>query len=141
MIELTELRVFSEMENDFLGRSQGLLLIGPDQDTTEVFYGTPWTSEEEAQRLLNARYAALVSGSSRPGSDRVEGMTEFDNLRTLCAERNAILDERAENEAYPNLVGDEDVLLEEAFGDTHIHLLTTLIERSRQRLFTIADSA
>jgi hypothetical protein len=138
MNELTNLRVFSATQYDFPGQCRGLLLVGVDERTAEIFYCTPWASEEEAERSLNARYAALVAGSSHHDNGRVEGLMEFDNLRTLCAERNVFLDELAENEAYPELIGDEDVLLAEVLGDTQISLLTTLIERSKRRLFTIA---
>ena len=138
-MELTNLRVFSEKEFDFLGRCHGFLLIGVDEETAETFYRTPCGREEEVDRLLNARYAELVAGTLRHDDSRVEGLTEFDNLRALCAERNQILDELAENEAYPQLVASEDVLLEQAFGEAQSSLLVTLIERSRNRLFAILE--
>ena len=106
MIELTELRVFSDTEFE-LGKCRGYLLLGAEEETAELFFCTPWTTEEEAERLLNARYATLVAGSPAYGADRVEGLAELDNLRALCAERNAALDALAENAAYPEVVGAE----------------------------------
>ena len=138
MNELTSLRVFSKTQFDFLGQCQGLLLIGADEQTAEVFYCTRWASEDEAQRSLNARYAALKAGSPHHDSSRAEGLMVFDELRSLCADRSALLDELAENEAYPDLVGDEEVWLGEVLGETEISLLTTLIEQAKNRLFTIA---
>jgi hypothetical protein len=137
MIEVTNLRIFSTMQYDLFGQCQGLLLIGADEQTAEVFYYTPWATEKEADRSLNARYSTLITGSPRYDNSRAEALTELDNLRSLCAERSALLDELAENESLPGLVDSGDALLGAAFGDTQISLLTNLIERSKRRLLTV----
>ncbi|MCO8271114.1 hypothetical protein M1L60_10970 [Actinoplanes sp. TRM 88003] len=140
MMELADLRVFSDIEYNFPDRYRGLLLVGGDEETAEVVYCTPPVSEQEAERLLDVRYQALVADSSTPDTSRAEGLMELDRLRGLCAERNRLLDELAENEAYPELVGAEDVLLGEAFGDAQLSLLTMQIEQSKQRLFAVVEA-
>ena len=139
MMELANLRVFSDIEYDHPDRYRGLLLVGGDESTAEAIYCTPPVSEQEAERLLDVRYRALVADSSAPDTSRAEGLMELDRLRGLCAERNKLLDELAENEAYPDLVGADDVLLGEAFGDAQLRLLAMQIEQARQRLFTLVE--
>ncbi|GAA1630370.1 hypothetical protein [Actinoplanes couchii] len=131
MLEITNLRIFSKIRHEFPGRYQGCLLVGVVQEKAEIIFGTPWGSEEEAERSLNARYAALVAGSRRWDNRRIEGMMELDNLLSLCGERNTLLDD---------LAAREDDLLDDVLNEMSSDLLGTLIDRSIRRLMNIAGA-